>query len=155
MSDLAKKFNKTFDIDGLKKDVEEAKKNGGQWKDVPYDTYEVAVDKLELGESKKGQPKLACWFKIVAGEYKGSRIFANFVIPEGWQIQNALNFLESLITENDRAGLNIYFEDYEQFESLLMDIAEYIDKQYEYSVRYYEEKGFPRFEIEQIYPLED
>ena len=49
MSDLAKRFNKNIDVEGLKKDVAEAKENGGR-RDVPYDTYEVAVNKLELRE---------------------------------------------------------------------------------------------------------
>ena len=150
MSDLAKRFNKNIDVEGLKKDVVEAKENGGR-RDVPYDTYEVAVNKLELRESKKGAPMISCWFKIIAGEYKGSMIFANFVISEGWQINNALNFLESLVSE----GVDICFEDYEQLENLLMDMAEIIDKKYEYSVRYWEEKGYPRFEIEDIYNVEE
>lgn len=153
MSDLAKRFNKNIDVEGLKKDVAEAKENGGR-RDVPYDTYEVAVNKLELRESKKGAPMISCWFKIIAGEYKGSMIFANFVISEGWQINNALNFLESLIREDGVNSPDIYFEDYEQLENLLMDMAELIDKNYEYSVRYWEEKGYPRFEIEDIYDVE-
>ena len=59
---------------------------------------------------------ISCWFKIIAGEYKGSMIFANFVISEGWQINNALNFLESLIREDGVNSPDIYFEDYEQLE---------------------------------------
>lgn len=154
MSDLAKKFNKSFNTAGLKKDIAEAKENGGR-REVPYDTYEVAVNKLELRESKKtNAPMVSCWFKILVGEYKGSMIFANFVITEGWQINNALNFLESLIPEDALNRSDIYFEDFEQFEDLLMNMAELIDKNYEYSVNYYEEKGYPRFEIKEIYCVE-
>lgn len=154
MSDLAKKFNKSFNTAGLKKDIAEAKENGGR-REVPYDTYEVAVNKLELRESKKTNvPMVSCWFKILVGEYKGSMIFANFVITEGWQINNTLNFLESLIPEDALNRSDIYFEDFEQFEDLLMNMAELIDKNYEYSVNYYEEKGYPRFEIKEIYRVE-
>lgn len=150
MSDLGKKFNKTFDLNGLKKDIAEAKENGGR-RDVPSDTYEVALNKLEFKESKKGNPLVSCWFKVLAGEYKGSLIFANFGVREGWQINIALDFLESLIPETAPNRPDIYFEDYDQFEDLLMDMAELIDKNYEYNIRYWEEKGYPRCEVEEIY----
>ena len=77
MSTDYSKFDKLVDIEGLKKDVAEAKENGrGEYKEVPKGTYEVKIDKMELVESKKGDPMVSIWFKILSGEYKNSLIFS-------------------------------------------------------------------------------
>jgi len=68
-------FDANFDTAGLAKDAAEAAKNGNTRREVPHGTYEVEINKLELGKSKKGDPMFSCWFKILAGEYKGSLIF--------------------------------------------------------------------------------
>ena len=71
MANIWDEFDKAFDTEALAKDVEEAAENGGRC-DVPHDTYEISVQKLELTKSKKGDPMVTCWMKIVEGEYKGS-----------------------------------------------------------------------------------
>lgn len=52
------KWDSQVDIEGLQKDVAEAAANGGsgEFKEVPYGTYEVSVNKMELAESKKCDP---------------------------------------------------------------------------------------------------
>ena len=52
------KFDKQVDLEGLKKDIEDSANN--DFKEVPHGTYEVAITKLELKESKKGDPMVAC-----------------------------------------------------------------------------------------------
>ena len=79
-------FDANFDTAGLAKDAAEAAKNGNTRREVPHDTYEVEINKLELGKSKKGDPMFSCWFKILAGEYKGSLIFMNQIVTQGFQI---------------------------------------------------------------------
>lgn len=73
------KFDKMVDIDGLKKDIADAEANGGggDFKDVPHGDYEIAIDKLELTETKKtGKPMASCWMKIVSeGEFKSPAHF--------------------------------------------------------------------------------
>ncbi len=64
-------FDANFDTAGLAKDAAEAAKNGNTRREVPHGTYEVEINKLELGKSKKGDPMFSCWFKILTGEYKG------------------------------------------------------------------------------------
>ncbi|MDY4823226.1 MAG: DUF669 domain-containing protein, partial [Candidatus Onthovivens sp.] len=46
--------------------------NGGNFEAVPHGTYEVEVNKMELKKSKKGDPMLSIWFKIINGPHKGS-----------------------------------------------------------------------------------
>ena len=83
MANMFDKWDEAIDIEGIKKDIAEAVANGGQgnYKEVPHGNYEVAVQQMELKASKKGDPMVSIWFKIVSdGEYKGSMIFYNQVI---------------------------------------------------------------------------
>jgi len=89
--DMFSRWDKEIDTEGLQKDVAEAAANGGggNYKEVPHGNYEVAVQQMELKASKKGDPMVSIWFKIVSdGEYKGSMIFYNQVITQGFQIHN-------------------------------------------------------------------
>lgn len=144
------KFDKKVDLEGLKNDIAEAEENGGgNFKEVPLGTYEVAITKLELGESKKGDPMVKVWFKIVDGEYKNSLIFMNQVITQGFQIHIMDEFLRSLETDVD-----VTFESYSQYAQLLMDIFEAVNGKYEYGLDYGENKGFNTFEITDVFELE-
>lgn len=106
------KFDQKVDLEGLKKDIEDSANNG--FKEVPHGNYEVSVNKLELGESKKGDPMVKVWFKIVSGEYKGSLIFMNQVITQGFQIHIVDELLRSFETDID-----IHFDSYSQYLSLI------------------------------------
>ena len=148
-------FDANFDTAGLAKDAAEAAKNGNTRRDVPHGTYEVEINKLELGKSKKGDPMFSCWFKILAGEYKGSLIFMNQIVTQGFQIGIVDEFLRSLMSEMN-APIPVQFQTYNQYNNLIMDIMEAIDGNYEYSLEYGEnKKGFNTFKIKEIYVLED
>lgn len=143
------KFNQAFDLNALKKDIAEAAENGGgNYKEVPVGQYEVKIDKMELTESKKGDPMVSVWFKVLAGEYEGSRIFMNQVVNQGFQIHIVNTFLRSLDT-----GIEIGFDNFEQYANLLLDVMEKIDEQkLEFALDYGEtSKGFKTFEITDIY----
>lgn len=144
-----KALNKKVDLQGLQDDIKDAKENGGaSFKEVPYGTYEVKVDKLELQLSKKGDPMVCIWWNILEGEYKNSKIFQYQVITQGFQIHLMNEFLRSLGT-----NIEIEFEDYEQYNDLLLDIAEEIETEgLEYALAYGQNsKGFNTYEIEEIF----
>lgn len=141
------KFDKQVDLEGLKKDIEDSANN--DFKEVPHGNYEVAITKLELGESKKGDPMVKIWFKVVNGEYKGSLIFMNQVITRGFQIHIVDELLRSLETD-----IEISFESYSQYNDLLLDIFEAIDGNFEYGLKYGENKGFDTFEITDVFELD-
>ena len=145
------KFNSMFDVAALKADVEEAAKNGtGNYKEVPCGDYEVKVTKMELTESKKGSPMVTIWFKILAGEYEGSLIFMNQVITQGFQIHICNTLLRSFDTGHD-----VHFDDFDQYENLILDIAEAIDtKKLEYGLKLGENKGYKTFEITEVFETE-
>ena len=103
------KFNEQFDIEGLKSD----EANSGRRDDfveVPKGDYEVRVDRLELAVSKKGLPQLVCWFKIVAGDFQGQRIFMYQNVTSGVGLRVTKQFLNSL-----ESGIAVEFEDFVQF----------------------------------------
>lgn len=153
MANIWEEFDKSIDTEGLAKDVEEAAENGGR-REVPHDTYEVAISKLELTKSKKGDPMVTCWMKIVEGEYKGSLIFMNQVVTQGFQIHIANEFMRELVQEMENP-VEVQFKTYSQYANMIMDIMEAIDNNFEYKVRYYENKGYNAFEIQEVYVLED
>lgn len=149
------KFDKMVDIDGLKKDIADAEANGGaDFKEVPHGCYEVSVEKLELTETKKtGKPMVSCWMKIVGDcEFKGQRIFMNQVVTQGFQIHIVNSFLRSLLP--DGSGIHVDFTGYADYNDLLLDIAEYIDRKFEYALEYGEKRGFDTFQITDIFELD-
>ena len=141
------KFDKQVDLEGLKKDIEDSANN--DFEEVPLGIYEVAITKLELGESKKGDPMVKVWFKIVSGEYKGSLLFMNQVITRGFQIHIVDEFLKSLDTDID-----IRFDSYSQYNELLMDVFEAVNGNFEFALEYGENKGFNTFEITDVFELD-
>lgn len=145
------KFDKQVDVEGLKKDIKDAEENGGtgNYKEVPVGEYEVSVTKMELTESKKGDPMVSIWFKILEGDYKGSLLFFNQVITQGFQIHIVDELLRSMDT-----GLDIAFESYSQYGQLLMDVAEVIDKQLEFAIKYEDNKGFAKYTITEVFEVE-
>lgn len=147
-----KKIDKSMDIEGLKKDMENAAENGGgNFKEVPEGNYEVKIDKLELTQSKKGDPMLTCWFVVLNGEYKGSKIFMNQLINLGYPLHLGHEFLRSL-----DSGIEVpKFNGYDKLNDTILDIHEAIDKKLEYGLKYGKtSKGFNIFEITDVFEVE-
>lgn len=154
--DIFSKWDETVDTEGLAADVKEAAENGtGSYKEVPHGDYEVAINKLELVASKKGDPMVSIWFKIVSdGEYKGSMIFMNQVITQGFQIHIVNEMLRAITAECE--GLEIEFKTYKQYSELLMDVFEAVDNNFEFALSYKKgKKDFSTYEITEVYTLED
>ena len=145
------KFDLTIHPAGLAEYVKAAAENGGSYKEVPFGEYEVAIDKLELTASKAGDPMVSVWFKVVDGEFKGSRIFMNQVVTQGFQIHIINEFLRSL-----DSGIDITFDTYKQYGNLLMDVFEAVNGNLEFALKYSEGKnGFAKYEITEVFELED
>ena len=144
------KFDKAVDTAALADDVKDAQENGQSFKDVPHGDYEVSIDKMELPESKNHDPMVTIWFKVLTGEYKGSRIFMNQVITQGFQIHIVNELLRAMDTD-----LNIEFITYKQYGNLLMDVMEAIDGNLEFALSYKEGKnGFSKYEITEVFEVE-
>lgn len=128
------KFDKAVNMDEIKKDIEDAEQGGGDYPDIPDDTYEVSVKQMELKTSKKGDPMLSIRFLIEAGEFKGSLIFYNGVMQPagqylGLQIHNNDKMLRSLNVFKDD---EVSFDGFDDYSNLIMDIAEVVDENDDY-----------------------
>ena len=152
-SSIWDKFDKEIDTEGLAEDIKEAADNGGSFPDVPHGTYEVEVSKLELIESKAGDPMVTIWFKVLEGGHKGSMIFMNQVITRGFQIHIVNEILRQMVINEPQ--INIDFQTYNQYGNLLMDVAETIDGKYEFLLNYEKgKKDFSTYLIGEIYVVE-
>lgn len=158
MGNVWSKFNDMFDMEALAKDIEEVEKNGGNYEDVPPGVYEVAINKLEATVSKKGDPMVTCWMKVVAGEHSNRMIFMNQVVTKDFQFGIVNDFLRSLVSECDNAP-DIHFGNYKnisEYADMIMEVGELIDNRFEYKLEYGKnKKGYDTFKIEEVYPLED
>lgn len=149
------KWNATFDAKEMAKDVAELDKNGGNgqtYVDVPDGTYEVKVAKMELRESKNGNPMFTAQFKILSGQYKGQNIWMNQVITQAFQIHIVNDMLRDLLADLPNTP-DVHFDgDYGHYNNLIMDVAEAIDKKLEYALNYSTtSKGYKAFEIEEVF----
>ena len=135
-------FDKDVDIENLEKDVEKASTGDFSGEDVPYGKYEVKITKLELTQSKKGDPMISVWFQIINGEQKDRFIFMNQVVLQGFQIHTANEFLRSLETDEI-----VEFKGYTKYNILILNIYEKIVNN-EYELDYGEnKKGYKTFKI--------
>lgn len=145
MSDFSR-FDELADLDALREGIEKAESGGAKvFEEIPHDTYEVSIEKMELAESKKGDPMMKAWFRILSGDYEGYLIFMNQVITKPFQIHIVNQFLRSLKT-----GLDIGFESYGQYAGLVDEVFAEAEKR-EYALEYGERKGFNTFTIVEVF----
>lgn len=120
-----KKFNEQFPADKMKADMKEAKENSNT--NLPDGEYTAKLEKMELGESKGGALMIKAQFRITEGDHKKQCIFKNQVLTgtknDGFMMIKANEFLESL-----DSGISVVFEDWEQYNDLILDIAEAVQE---------------------------
>lgn len=146
---IFEKFNKSVDLKGLKEDLKEVQENGGgNYEEVPLGKYEVKIDKMEIKETKKGDKlMLSVTFKVLDGAQKNRLIFMNQVITSAYGLHNANEFLRSL-----KSGIDVIFDDYNQYSELVEDIMDAISDRLEYELTYSEnDKEFKVFEITDVF----
>ena len=144
-----KKWDNNADLEGLKKDIADVSENKREFKEIPEGNYEVKVEKMELVESKKGDPMVSIWFKILTGDFKDSFIFYNQVITQGFQIHQANEILRKMQSE-----ITVEFKSYSDYAQLLLDIHEAIDGKFEFALKLGKNKnGFNTYDIVEVFEL--
>ena len=147
---IFEKFNQMMNVEGLKQDVAAAASGGGDFVEVPTGDYEIKVVKLEIGETGEksktpGAPMAKVWFDILAGEYKGQKIFMNQMLTSGFGIHKMNEFLTSLET-----NVPVEFENFTQYGALFEEIFNEIDGKAEYQLTYGKNnKGYSTYTIVQ------
>ena len=141
------KWDKKVDSKALSEDVREVEKNGGvgEYEEVPTGKYEVNIEKMEIKETKNGDPMFSCWMRILENKL----LFYNQVITKGFQIALVNKFLRSLET-----GIDIdSFIGYREYNNLIMDIHEAIDDVgLEYMIEYSKnKKDYPIYTVKEVF----
>ena len=139
------KFAEMVDVEGLKADAAKAAEKNTDFEPVPHGDYEVKVTKIEIGatgENSKtpGAPMARVWFDILAGEFKGQKIFMNQMLTSGFGIHKMNEFLISLET-----GIPVQFENFEQYDALFKQIFSEVDGKAEYQLAYTANKKNDKF----------
>ena len=146
---IFEKWNNTINTESIKEGINNANKNNTkEFVEVPHGVYEVKIDSMQLKESKSGSPMVSIWFKIVEGEFKNQMIFMNQIVMQGFQVHIVNEFLRSLDT-----GLEIEFDNYIQYNELLLDILEEVDGKLEFALEYGEKNGFNTFKIKEVFDI--
>ena len=115
-----KRWNEEFGGDEAVKALADAKNN--EFTELPDGEYTCKLEKLELAESKKGEPMVKGMFRITEGAHKKQCLFYNQVFKRGFPQHKALEFLRSLDVFDES---EVDFDgDFEDFNDLLLDIAE-------------------------------
>ena len=142
------KFDSMFDLDGLKNDIQAAAERNTERVEVPDGQYECKVEKMEMKESKSGNPMVSIWFRVIAGDFKNSILFMNQTIHTGFGLHTAKKMLSDMDT-----GMPIDFQSFSQFAGLIESVEEAIKtQQLEYAVKYTTTKNdFKNFEITEVF----
>lgn len=149
-NDVFSKFNEIFDLDGLKSDIEQAATSNKEFVDIPDGSYEVKVSKLELGQTGEksktpGMPMMKVWFDILAGDFKGQKIFCNQMLTSGFGIHKANEMLTAF-----ESGVPVSFENFKQYADMMAQVFNAIDGNGEYELAYgHNSKGYATYTIVQ------
>ena len=134
-NEMFAKFNEMFGgeegLRDLQNDIASQGSKTGDFVEVPHGDYEVKVVKIELGQSKKEMPMAKVWFEVLAGEYKGQKIFMNQMLTSAFGFHKMNEFLNSLET-----GITVVFENFQQYANLFAQIFAEVDGKAEYQLAY-------------------
>ena len=157
MGDFSK-FDKQIDLDQIRKDADEIKKNGGtgDYPEIEEGEYRVKCENLEIGETGPnskggaGRPMLKAMFRIIEGEHKKQCLFYNQVFTRGFPQHKGLEFLRSLKVFDDN---EVDFDgNFENFNDLLLDIAEEAESSgLMYEVTKSHDGDYTRLDITDVY----
>ena len=117
-------------------------------------TVDGRVSGVRVKESKKGDPMLSIWFKILTGEHKGHYIFMNQIVVTPFQSHVVDEFLKSLDTSIEIESLTVD-HDYKRYSDMINDVYEQVNGHLEYLLNYSQnKKGYNTFSILEVYECE-
>lgn len=133
-----------------------ANASSGNYEEVPVGKYEVKVEKLECKMSKKNNPMVSIWFRILNGNYENSLIFYNGVFNEDWMRHRVVKMLSALLDDDTHeAEINLILKsnDVRTINDFCLDVHEDIDGKFEYLLNYGSNKGYSTYTIEEVYEV--
>lgn len=151
-SNVFEKWNNMIDAESIKLQLMEFENKEIEYDPIPFGTYDVRIENMDLKTSKKGDPMFFCQFKILEGEYKNYNLFMNQVVLVAFQIHIVNDFLRRLDTLHQ-----VSFDgNYEHYHDLIKRILVSIDTdKLEYKLSYEQsKKGYTMFIIKEVYEPE-
>ena len=147
------KFDEMINGAELAKEVKELDANGGRGDapEIPDDTYEAKLVKLELVENKKGLPMVKVAFAILKGKYKGLWTWNNYNVSYGQAMHNLHELLRSMET-----NVSIeYHSSFKDYADMLADVLEEVNGKVGFAlVQGADNKGYKTFKIEDSWLLD-
>ena len=87
------------------------------------------------------------WFNIIAGEFKGQKIFCNQMLTSAFGIHKCRELLDSF-----ESGVPVSFENFTQFAKVMKDVFDAIDGVGQYELVYgHNNKGYATYTITKRY----
>lgn len=154
------KYTKKINTEELAASQKEINENAssGDYKEVPFGTYEVEVNKLECKLTKETKRPMVCiWFKILEGDFANSLIFYNGVFHEDWMRHRVVKMLSSLLNDSSHeAEINLILKsgDVDEINNFCLDIHEEVDGQFEYLLEYGQKKNYTTYNIKEVFEVE-
>lgn len=138
--ELVKKWNRKVDKNSID-NVKSMENNGGSnFEELEVGTYPVEIEKLELVSSKKGDPMLSCWLKVLEGEYKGRKMFINQLVNKDFQIRKVNDILRGILSDTDLTIKVEWNGDYGEYRKMIEDIFFAVKDAFTYDVEFTKDK---------------
>lgn len=151
MANIWEKYDEKVDLKGFEEDVKEAEENGGEFEDLPLGKYEVALESIELKETKESKkPMIVSTFKVVEGKFENRLVWVNQVVEKPAAMAMGLRFINAMKPESE-----IKFKSYSQLAEDLDEAGRYIPDNHEFVLDISENKGYRNFKIAEVFNLED
>lgn len=148
MQNLLYRFNSKVNLEEIRKELATTSNKGMNREEVPSGTYEVKVEKMEIRPTKKEDPMISIWFRILDGKYKNQCVFFNRVLTTGKNISMVVLFMRSF-----KSGVAVEFQDFVQFNDVIQEVFESINrKKYEFALKLTkQDNGFDDYEIADVF----
>lgn len=150
MANIWEKLDNKTDLEGFAEDVKEAEENGGEFEDLPFGKYEVALESIEFKMSKTDKPMIVSTFKVVEGKHENRLIWYNQVVHTAATMAMGLRFINAMKPESE-----IKFKSYSQLAEELDEAGKYIPDNYEFVLDISKNKEYTNYKIAEVFSLED
>lgn len=151
MANIWDKYDAKVDLAGFEEDVKAADENGGEFEDLPLGKYEVALESIELKETKSSsKPMIVSTFKVVEGKHENRLVWVNQVVEKPQGMAMGLRFINAMKPETE-----IKFKSYAQLAEDLDEAGKYIPDNYEFVLDISKNKEFTNYKIAEVFVLED
>ena len=155
MTNIWEQFDNNTDLEAFEQGVKEAENQSGDFEDLPYGKYEVALQNIELKPTKKkGDPMIVSVFKVIEGPHKNRLIWVNRVVNTPVKTRIGLKFINDMKPET-----KVSFDKTKGMTGLaktLVEVGEEISKSKEFVLEFFKnDKGYDEYSIETVFELED